>query len=794
MDVGSPVNPDTTSIKSNTAQSSSPRIKIGLTTGVIAAVIVSSLISALSMHSGWRIFSSQEIDDFTDRINQEIIRSVGGEAEQIFIDAVAAQNVLYDIFESDVVNISDRQSLRDLYLATLRAHPDFTWVSLGLPNGDFYGARRLDSGNFQWVESSYNLQTETATRNIFEYADTNNGPQFIDQNIITNNYYAPQRAWFRLAENSQLRENVWTDVYIFSTSKRPGINSAIAYRENGETQAVISIAIELTDLSSFIGDINVTDQGVVYIINRDQEIIAYGDMTQIVSLGESDDTTTFKRNLDYLADICNCDIYEAYGSIVDAISLSNPSLRKVHQSNDNRLRVVGNAIRNADISLNVNSQILDSNDPDASLQRALVSLDGESNEEFLVVLQPITDSTGRMVNAFQDSSISPSIDSLSWFVGTAIPIIDITGDTYRESRNLLIIVYSIILINVIIVVFVVRRLLIRPIRQIAQQAEYIRLFDLDAVNLPKSAIREVQLLNKSIAHMNTGLNSFRKYVPTNLVQRLMTRGLEAKLGGVVSDVTIFFSDIARFTHITEIMREGVIDHLDSYFTHLSNVIESHHGTIDKYIGDAIMAFWGAPVPQKDHAELACRSVLRCQQTLSRLRADWKSKGKELLYARFGLNSGNVLVGNFGSQIRMSYTAIGDPVNVASRLEALNKIYGTEILIGENTYSLIKDRFITRKVDRVAVYGRTESIEIFELIGEKNNDYRPDDYKWIDVFEDGLQLYRQQEWKKASEHFSQSYQLRHAEDSASLLFVKRCDHLSSRYVPEDWDGTFVLQGK
>ena len=757
-------------------------LKVGMTLGIVLAVVLASGMSALFMHTGWRIFTRQQIELFSGRINQEIIEGVSKEAESIFVDAVRAQNEILILLEQDVVQLSAIDEIRALYLVKLASQPGFTWVSLGLPNGNFYGARRLDTGNYQWVESIYDSQAGEAQRNITEYTLASGEFNIVNRTTVVNSYYAPQRSWYRLADQSDGRENIWTNVYVFSTSKRPGVNSAVAYRKDGEVQAVISIAIELTSLSSYIGSIQVSENGIAYIVNINEELIAYEDANQVVSTVQSEGSVVTKENLEYLQDECDCDLLEISGASVT--SGLTAELRTVDLSSDPRLRILDNAIRGNDIFM---SSLED-------VQRATIRLEG-TQDDFVIVMRPITDAIISESTYSTDTTLaSLGVDSLGWFVGTSVPIEDITGDINRQARTLLFIVYSIILVNIAILIVVVRLWFVRPIRQIAKQAELIRDFNLESVHLPKSFIREVSLLTRSITSMNTGLSSFQKYVPTTLVKRLIERGLVAKLGGVESNVTIFFCDIARFTHISEIMREGIIEHLDSYFTHLSEIIQNTGGTIDKYIGDAIMAFWGAPISQKDHAALACQAALRCNTTLERLRVDWKSRGKEQLFVRFGLNSGKVLVGNFGSHFRMSYTAIGDPVNVASRLEGLNKIYGTSILIGERTYELVKNKFVTRRIDRVAVYGRSESIEVYELVAIKDNNYNPEDYEWVNVFEKGLWLYRNQEWKEATKYFLETHELVSKGDNASLLFIKRCKHLAQREVPQAWDGTFVLQTK
>jgi len=739
------------STTTSTAASRKKRnLRFSLTFGITGAIVFSSLVSALFMHTAWRLFVVNSATDLSTRINEEIFNAVRNEVSSVFRDVIRIQRTIYNIFDNELVNSDNEEEIKSLYINTMTSNTEFSWISLGLPDGGFLGVQRAGNDTLRWHASEYDDAAESASRIIETYQYEQGGRSVALQGIETlvNEYYSPTRPWFIGASQVPLRNNqwiptdIWTDVYIFNTSQVPGINSAVALRdpETFALDGVISIAIDLARLSEHLAGVNISRDGVLFIINQQQELIAYQDKDEVVALSE--------------------------GS-------GRLALRTLAASNDVRLRVVNESIR--DNSFNMGSGI-------EKLTSSFVS--SENNTEYSIFLRPISDSTNKDLN----------LDSLGWYIGTTIPTVDILGAVEESSRRLLIIVYSIIAAIITVVFIFVRFKLIKPIRQIADQADYIRQLELESVRLPSSSLAEIDLLTQSISRINTGLNAFKKYVPTELVQQLINKGLEAKLGGVECDTTIFFSDIVRFTYMSEVMREDIVEHLDAYFTHLSNVIKSYEGTIDKYIGDAIMAFWGAPNPQPDHAIRACNAALRCAQTLSRLRADWKNKGKELLYARFGINSGRVLVGNFGSHVRMSYTAIGDAVNVASRLEALNKIYGTEIIIGESTYEHVSDYFVTRKLDRVSVYGRAGSIEIAELIAAKNSDYHPDQYEWITFFEQALQLYRAQKWEAAAKSFLKAHESRDGEDNASLLFIKRCQHLMSKDVPHNWSGTFILQTK
>src|SRR5262249_37245580 len=204
----------------------------------------------------------------------------------------------------------------------------------------------------------------------------------------------------------------------------------------------------------------------------------------------------------------------------------------------------------------------------------------------------------------------------------------------------------------------------------------------------------------------------------DLVRELLAQGKEAQLGGGTRCLTIQFSDIEDFTHLSEHLTPAqVVEDLAEYLECMSDTIREHQGTVDKFIGDGIMALWNAPNAVPDHATQACRASLRAQQRLKALRQRWAAQQQPLFRARIGLHTGEVIVGNCGTGARFAYTAMGDSVNLASRLESLNKAYGTYIIASAAVRDAADPLFEWRRLDRVAVVGRGEAIEVYELLGE-----------------------------------------------------------------------------
>ena len=207
-------------------------------------------------------------------------------------------------------------------------------------------------------------------------------------------------------------------------------------------------------------------------------------------------------------------------------------------------------------------------------------------------------------------------------------------------------------------------------------------------------------------------DTFGKYLSPKVVEQLAHDPPE--LGGTDKELTVFFSDIRGFTTLSENMSpQELVNHLNEYLTAMTDLALDYGGTLDKYMGDAIMCFWGAPIPQQDHAVLACKCALKQMQVLAKLNEGWPEAKR--FDIGIGLNSGIMTVGNMGSKLRMNYTLMGDNVNLGSRLEAINKEYGTHIIISENTYALVKDKFIIRELDNIRVKGNNKPVVIYELV-------------------------------------------------------------------------------
>ncbi len=281
---------------------------------------------------------------------------------------------------------------------------------------------------------------------------------------------------------------------------------------------------------------------------------------------------------------------------------------------------------------------------------------------------------------------------------------------------------------------------------------------------------------------------FAQYMSEKVIAHLMAHPERLKLGGERRRVTLFFSDLAGFTSLSErLTPEEVVSLLNDYLSRMTDIILAEEGTVDKFEGDAIMAFWGAPLPQEDQALRACRTALEQQAALLELNRIFREKHLPPLAMRIGLHTGEAVVGNLGSQNRFDYTVIGDTVNLAARLEGLNKFYGTFILVSETTAGECGDAVEFQELDRVAVKGRETPVVVYQPLALKNG-LTPEEALVREEFAEGLAWYRQGNFSQAAALW-QNILAKNPEHGPARMFLGRCQEFLYSPPPPDWDGVF-----
>ncbi len=299
----------------------------------------------------------------------------------------------------------------------------------------------------------------------------------------------------------------------------------------------------------------------------------------------------------------------------------------------------------------------------------------------------------------------------------------------------------------------------------------------------EAALRETEALRSTMY----------RYLSQDLAEQLL-HSKNTTLGGARQYVSILFADIRSYTTLTEeLSPEEVVVLLNRYFEAMVDVIFAHRGTLDKFIGDAIMAVFGSPIPQEDHAQRAVETALGMQQQLTYFNQRQQSQGMSTVQIGIGINSDDVITGNIGSSKRMEFTAIGDGVNLTSRIESATKFYGCSILISENTYKHCKDIIWVRELDYVCVRGKRQPVYLYEVLGLRSQPLSPAQQEQITLYGKGRSFYQQRKFNLAIDTFMQLLR-QTPDDQATRLYLERCQTLQKHPPASDWDGSWQLQEK
>jgi adenylate cyclase len=286
---------------------------------------------------------------------------------------------------------------------------------------------------------------------------------------------------------------------------------------------------------------------------------------------------------------------------------------------------------------------------------------------------------------------------------------------------------------------------------------------------------------------------FDRYMGADVVEEITRNPDRVRLGGERRELTVFFSDVAGFTTLSEkLAPEALVELVNEYLAEMTAVIFHYRGNVNKYLGDGIMALFGAPLDDREHARLACFAALQSQEVLQRLRDRWREAGRPELHARIGINTGALVVGNVGSSVRMEYTVMGDSANLASRLEGANKFYGTRILLGPRTYESARAFIEAREVDLLRVKGKYEPVQVYELLSRQGM-LRPEQRSMLDQYAAGLQAYKARRFADAIERFEGALRVMPT-DGPARLYVERSRSYVATPPAADWDGVYELHEK
>jgi adenylate cyclase len=378
-----------------------------------------------------------------------------------------------------------------------------------------------------------------------------------------------------------------------------------------------------------------------------------------------------------------------------------------------------------------------------------------------------------------------------WLVAIAVPESAYVGPLLA-ARDRLLLLLGVIVAAIAVVGVLGARTVDKGVGALVRSTEAMRRFSFAPSKEPRSPFAEVRTALESVERAKTALRAMVKYVPVGLVRRLYESGRDPVLGAELMDVTLMFTDIEGFTTLAEALPPArLAEALGRYLEAATAAVEAAGGTVDKYIGDALMVIWNAPSPVEGHARAACAGALACARATAAVAesAWWRGEGLPPWRTRIGLHTGRVLVGHFGAPERLSYTAMGDGVNLAARLEGLNKLYGTAILASEDVRAQAGDAFAFRLVDRVAVKGRSRGVEVFELLGRADDAEARARAARLAPYEAALRAAWDRQFQRALELAAPL-----AGDRPAEVLTARCRQWLAAPPPADWDGTWVATSK
>ncbi|HEU0217421.1 MAG TPA: adenylate/guanylate cyclase domain-containing protein [Stellaceae bacterium] len=399
----------------------------------------------------------------------------------------------------------------------------------------------------------------------------------------------------------------------------------------------------------------------------------------------------------------------------------------------------------------------------------------------------ITTANGTYEIAFSPIAVKGDIGLM---LAVVVDQADVTADTYREALVAGAVGLASTLLAVLFGVILSARIS-RPVTVITNDLAEVGAFNIGRDPSPTSFVREINELGLSVDRMKASLRSFGRYVPTDLVRTLLARGVEAELGGELRCLSVHFSDVENFTTMSEGMQPTeLVKAMGRYFELMTGAITRYGGTVDKFMGDGIMAFFNAPEELPGHERQACFAALEAQELLTEMARN-TPPGQPVFRARIGLGVGEVLVGNIGTPERFAYTLLGDEVNLASRLEGLNKLYGTRIIASQALMERTGDGFEWRRLDRVAVKGRHQGTLVCELISLKGA--APTQIlEARAVYENALDAYFAGKFEQANALFAGASSLR-PDDLAATSMRSRCQALAAQ-PPAEWDGIYIMHEK
>jgi adenylate cyclase len=708
-------------------------LRVTLTTTLVTLIVVTVVALGYNAHRNARFTAT----DLSSQILEQDARLVEARVDTLLEIANRQGNLNVELLRDKQFDTETFHRLARYWISVLKTHPRISRQSLALSQtGEWSFVRRLPNGKIAIGELRRGGPGGSLV--LKDYWPEGYPETSFNQIDQADGDDPRLQDWYKIA--AKAGRQVWSKVYLFDDVEGfdhlPGLScSTPLFGDDGQLRAVLTSSFDVLSLSDYLRSFKVGKNGLAFVAevreNGKLQVIAHPDHKILIRKAGSD-------GRDRLNELVPSD--ELSDKRVGAFLKEVPTTLDPANANQTiQIRVVHDGV---------------------PYLGAYHTLANRQNPEWVICLMmPENDVMGRVEASNRET----------YYVGLGILVVAILLGLYVSAQ------------------------VARPLERVVQQTQKIGQFEVEARPVAHSMILEVDHLANAVEETKTSLRSFGKYVPTDVIRTMFATGREAELGGDRRRITISFCDLANFTTLAEkLPPEELVLQMGDYFGRFSADIVAHGGTVDKYIGDAIMAIWGAPAPQPDHAVAACVTALRHKQTLLELQAKWRLEGNPELTARVGIMSGEAVVGNIGSPARLNYTAMGDAVNLASRLEGLGKYYGTSILIGESTYLEASQVVLARPVDWVSVKGKTEGMLIYELLALKDQ-AGPELLERVSLAEQALELYRTREWEEAIICF-EAIDALHPGDGPSKVLAQRCREFLESPPPTGWDGIHRMVNK
>ena len=609
---------------------------------------------------------------------------------------------------------------------------DYLWRQLKTFESVGYISVGTEEGDFIGLErmedGTINLELKSTQTDGALYTFTLDTQRRRTSKKVRPDYHTRDRPWYTAAIDSG--GPTWTRIYpFFSLPSRLGITAVRPIRDpDGTVRGVVGCDLILTQIDDFLQGLEVGKTGRTFIIERDGMLVASSSRVHKSTQRDGD------------------------------------QLERIHvlKFEDEMVRAAADYLKGQfDDFTGIESEISSS-----------FMLNGD---RILLQARPIRDEAG-----------------LDWLAVVLLPESDFMGPIDSNTR-LTGFIFAILLVIAGVTILATTQQISKPIRAITMEMDAIAAFNVEESEQATSILHEISVMQNSMTSMKRGLRSFGKYVPIDVVSQLFKSRREATLGVERAEVTIFFSDIVGFTSIAESLSpKDLVELTGEYFEEMSNIILEADGTVDKYMGDAIMAFWNAPESVANHPTAGVCAALACEARLAELRESWQARGLPVFHQRIGLHTGNVLLGNLGSKKRFNYTVIGDAVNLAQRLESLNKIYGTAVMISEEVYCRVKDVYLCMPLDVVAVKGKSDGTKIYTVVSEQAKATETQRNQ-VEIYSRALVQYADRAFAEASETFDR-YLNSWPDDIAAQALCERCKEFEGAPPGANWKGIHRLHEK